>query len=205
MSSSRAQGMSAAGLIFSATALPMITYFGKRTTPSGFSITVAIYCILMVLGYWYVYKISAAASAESDKAAPVSKRKPAILEGNCRPGFQKSASPGADYCRDIPEHLHVYDHIFAFYYFGYVLKNSAFLSVFILAISVAALFGTFAAAWIGVKIGKRNCYWISLALATFVFVSAAMVGKATWGFTIIFCVAYMLTMIAGSMSTALFA
>ena len=207
LSSSRAQGIAAAGLLFSATALPMITYFGKRTnTVVGFSIAVAIYCILMVLGYWYVYKISAAASADSDKAAPV-------VQKEDRPSLKEIV---ALVFKNPPLLVLIVVETFrntcmfmitsfAFYYFGYVLKNSAFLSIFILSISLAALFGTFAAAWIGVKIGKRNCYWITLALATFVFISAAMVGKATWGFTIIFCVAYMLIMIAGSMSTALFA
>jgi Na+/melibiose symporter-like transporter len=207
LSSSRAQGMAAAGLIFSATALPMITYFGARTnTVVGFSITVAIYCILMVLGYWYVYKISAAASAESDKAVPV-------VQKQARPSVKEIV---ALVFKNPPLLMLIIAETFrntclfmitsfAFYYFGYVLKNSAFLSVFILAISLAALFGTFAAAWIGVKMGKRNCYWIFQVLATFVFISALLVGKATWGFTIIFCIAYMLVMIAGSMSTALFA
>jgi glucuronide carrier protein len=207
LSSSRAQGIAAAGLLFSATALPMITYFGKRTnTVVGFSIAAAVYCILMVLGYWYVYKISAAAIADSDKAAPV-------VQKEDRPSLKEIV---ALVFKNPPLLVLIVVETFrntcmfmitsfAFYYFGYVLKNSAFLSIFILAISLAALFGTFAAAWIGVKIGKRNCYWITMALATFVFISAAMVGKATWGFTIIFCVAYMLIMIAGSMSTALFA
>jgi len=207
LSSSRAQGMAAAGLIFSATALPMITYFGARTnTVVAFSITVAVYCVLMVLGYWYVYKISAVASAESDKAAPVAQKQ-------ARPSLKEIV---ALVFKNHPLLMLIVVETFrntclfmvtsfAFYYFGYVLKNSAFLSVFILAISLAALFGTFAAAWIGVKIGKRNCYWISQALATFVFISALLAGKATWGFTTIFCVGYMLIMIGGSMSTALFA
>jgi Na+/melibiose symporter-like transporter len=44
LSSSRAQGMSAAGLIFSATALPMITFFGTRTNDVvGHTITVFDY------------------------------------------------------------------------------------------------------------------------------------------------------------------
>jgi Na+/melibiose symporter-like transporter len=207
LSSSRAQGMSAAGLIFSATALPMITYFGARTNSVvGFSIAVAVYCVLMVLGYWYVYKISGAASAASDRAVSADQKQTrysiativALVFKNPPLLMLIIIETFRNTCMFMITS-------FAFYYFGYVLKNAAFLSVFILAISVAALLGTLAAAWIGVKIGKRNCYWLSLALATLVFISALLVGKATWGFTIIFCVAYMLVMISGSMSTALFA
>ncbi len=207
LSSSRAQGMSAAGLIFSATALPMITYFGARTnTVVGFSFAAAVYSFLMILGYWYVYKISAIRNVDRELSIPASKKE-------TRHSVKEIV---ALVFKNPPLLLLIMAEIFrntclfmitsfAFYYFGYVLRNSAFLSVFILAISVAALLGALAAAWIGVKIGKRNCYWISLVLAAIIFVSAAFVGKATWGFTIIFCIAYMLGMIAGSMSTALFA
>ena len=207
LSSSRAQGMSAAGLIFSATALPMITFFGGRTnTIMGFSITVAVYAILMILGYLYVYKISAVGNADTERATPVSAKETR----------QSVKEIVALVFKNPPLLLLIFAEIFrntalfvitsfAFYYFGYVLKNSAFLSVFILTISVAALLGTFAAAWIGVRIGKRNCYWISLVVAAAVFVCAGFVGESTWGFTILFCVAYMLGMIAGAMSTALFA
>jgi len=207
LSSSRAQGISAAGLIFSATALPMINYFGRHTnTVTGFSLAVAVYCILMVLGYWYVYKISAVPGAQGEKAAEESgqetrypvKEIVALVFKNPPLLLLIIAETFRNTCLFMITS-------FAFYYFGYVLKNSSFLSVFILAISVAALLGTFAAAWIGVKIGKRNCYWISLILAAAVFVSALFAGKATWAFTIIFCIANMLVMIAGSMSTALFA
>ena len=94
---------------------------------------------------------------------------------------------------------------FAFYYFGYVLNNAGFLEHFILAISVATFFGTVIAAWIGVRIGKRNAYWMSLILSAFVFFSAAFIETNTYSFTIVFSIGSMLGMIAGSMITALFA
>ncbi len=207
LSSSRAQGMSAAGLIFSVTALPMITFFaGHAGNITGYSITVAVYAILMILGYLYVYSITAARDASHDAATPVSKEesRPSVMEivrlvfGN--PPLLMLIV--AETFRNTSIFIIT---AFAFYYFGYVLKNSAFLSVFILAISVAALFGTFLAAWIGVKIGKRNTYWMSLVAATLCFVLANFLEKTTWSFTAIFSVAYMLAMIAGAMNTALFA
>ena len=57
LSSSRAQGMSAAGLIFSATPM-MIAFFIARTNDIiGHTLTTAVYAILMILGYWYIYRI----------------------------------------------------------------------------------------------------------------------------------------------------
>ena len=199
--------MSAAGLIFSATALPMITFFGTRTNDVvGHTITTAVYTILMILGYWYVYRITAVRNPDGGEAPPVSTAETKLTVAEIIGLVFKNppllllivAETFRNTCMFIVTS-------FAFYYFGYVLNNPAFLSFFILAISVAALLGTFAAAWVGVKIGKRNSYWITLVLATLGFASAKLAGETTWGFTIIFSIGYMLIMVAGSMSTALFA
>jgi Na+/melibiose symporter-like transporter len=207
LSSSRAQGMSAAGLIFSATALPMIKFFGSHTSDLiGYGVTAAVYAVMMILGYLYVYKITAGKCVNSENLIPIEKKE-------SRPSLKEIVSL---VFRNTPLLMLIIAETFrnaglfiitafAFYYFGYVLKNPAFMSVFILAISVAALLGTFAAAWIGVKIGKRNGYWICLVLAAICFLLAKFTGATTFGFTAPFCIAYMLGMMAGAFSTALFA
>jgi Na+/melibiose symporter-like transporter len=78
------------------------------------------------------------------------------------------------------------------------------LPVFILAISIARLLGTFAATWIGIRIGKRNAYWLFLVLTAIGFISAKFFGTTAWSFTGIYCVSSMLGMVSSSMSTALF-
>jgi Na+/melibiose symporter-like transporter len=207
LSSSRAQGMSAAGLIFSATALPMIKFFGSHTSELiGYAITVAVYGILMIAGYLYIYRITAGKGTDSESAIPAETQKsrqsiieivglvfrnPPLLFLVIAETFRNSG-------------LFIIT-AFAFYYFGYVLKNPTFMSVFILAISIAAFLGTLVAAWIGIKLGKRNAYWLCLILASVSFVSANFTGTTTWGFTLSFCAAYMFGMMAGAFSTALFA
>ncbi|MDM7996602.1 MAG: MFS transporter [Acidobacteriota bacterium] len=207
LSSSRAQGISAAGLIFSATALPMIQFFSSAASDLlGYALTAGVYAILMIGGYLYVYKITAGKSGDSGSGLPAEKmeqrqsirnivslvfRNPPLLILVIAETFRNAG-------------LFIIT-AFAFYYFGYVLKNPSFLSVFILAISVAALLGTVAAAWIGVRIGKRHAYWLCLILAAAFFMLAKFTGGTTWGFTLAFCLAYMLGMMAGAFSTALFA
>jgi glucuronide carrier protein len=207
LSSSRAQGISAAGLIFSATALPMIRFFGSRTSDLiGYAITVAVFAILMIVGYLYVYRITAGKGAHSENEIPA----------GTQAGRQSIGEIIGLVFKNPPLLILVLSETFrnaglfiitafAFYYFGYVLKNPTFLSLFILAISVAALLGTLASAWIGIKLGKRNAYWLCLLLSAVFFVSAKFTGATTWGFTLAFCLAYMLGMMAGAFSTALFA
>ena len=68
LSASRSQGMSAAGLIFSATAAPMLAFFAARTDKiTGFTITISVYAFMMVLGYWYIYKLTAGTMTKSQK------------------------------------------------------------------------------------------------------------------------------------------
>ena len=93
----------------------------------------------------------------------------------------------------------------AVYYFTYVIGRPALLSLFILGISVARLIGTFAATWIGVKLGKRNSYWIFIALAAVGFASAWSLNDDPLSFMLIFCLSTVFASVAGSMNTALFA
>jgi len=208
LSSSRAQGMTAAGLIFSFTGPAMIAFFGPRTSDViGYTITIAIFGILMILGYMYVYKITAVGNPSANIVMDTEKketdnktlgeivglvfRNPPLLLLIVAETFRNTAI--------------FFILTFAFYYFGYVLDSPAFLSVFIFATSLVAFFGAVAASWIGVKLGKRNTYWISLILSAVIFLSATLIDANTWSFTIIFCIATMLIWIAGSMITALFA
>ena len=207
LSSSRAQGAATAGLIFSVTALPMITFISIRTNDiMGHTITTAVYTVLMILGYWYIYWITAGRNSNSQKSTPVPEtearqtvREIVILVFKNPPLLLLII---AEIFRNTSLFFVA---SFAFYYFGYVLNNSAFMSGFILTIHIAALLGTLAAVWIGVKIGKRNSYWLSLFLGAVCFALAIFVGGTTWGFTVIFGIGYMFSYIAGSMTTALFA
>jgi glycoside/pentoside/hexuronide:cation symporter, GPH family len=207
LSTSRAQGMAAAGLIFSATAMPMILFFGKHTHKiMGFTITVAIYSFLMVLGYWYIYAITAGKDPYDEIAAEKANRN----------SGQSLTQIVALVFKNPPLLLLILSQIFlntsyvmftamAAYYFTYVAARPAFLSVFILAISVARFLGTFVARWIGVRYGKRNAYWAFGLLAAAGYGSARLVTESIWIYTLIFCISTLLVSVASSMSTALYA
>jgi len=206
LSASRAQGMSAAGIIFSVTSLPIINFFTSHTNEiAGFSLASAVYVFLMVLGYLYIYKMTSGRDPydETISDAGTKAQKQSVLE---MVGLVFKNPPlllliVAEIFRN--SYILILS-AFAIYYFKYVLNNLAFLTVFILAISISRLLGTFAATWIGVKIGKRHSYWIFLVLTAIVFASAKFFGETTWSFTIIFCLGSLLGMVASSMSTALF-
>jgi Na+/melibiose symporter-like transporter len=206
MSASRAQGMSAAGIVFSATGLPMIQFFGRYTNSTvGHTLAVVVYAILMVLSFWYLYGMTAGmdpykenVSAGAAKQSQYTVWKIVLLMVHNPPLLFLVLA-------EIFRNSYIFIVSgFAVYYFKYVQDNMAFVAVFILAVSISSLLGTFAATWIGVKIGKRNAYWICLVLAGISYLSARYWDGTPWGFTLIFCVACMLGMVAGSMNTALF-
>ena len=207
LSTSRSQGWSAAGLIFSITGLPMIMFFGNQAGKvPGFAITVVVYAVLMILGYWYIYRITAGkdpyeeASLDASKAG--SKQSLKEIVGLVFRNPPLLLLIGAETFRYAGITIVT---AFAFYYFSYVLDNLPFMTVFLLVNSIALLIGAFSATWIGIQIGKRRCYWIFLVLAAIAFASAKFFGKAEWSFTIIFSVASCFGSIAASMITALFA
>jgi GPH family glycoside/pentoside/hexuronide:cation symporter/glucuronide carrier protein len=206
LSANRAQGMTAGGLVFSATAVPMMMFFAARTNQTtGCTITVGVYAILMIAGYYYVYKLTAGKDPYDESAidAPTSESKqsvkkviglvfknPPLLQLTLAESFRGAS-------------LFIVGS-FAAYYFTDVLQNTAFLSVFLFCTSVASMLGALAASWIGARIGKRNCYWIFLVLSALCCAAARILGESAWSFTIVFSAALFFGYVAGAMSTALF-
>ena len=198
--------MSAAGLVFSATALPMMVYFGQRTNDvTGVTITVGIYNLLMILGYWYIFRITAGNDPydEAGAASAEDLNSPSIWEILV---FSLKNPPlwGLMLAEVFRNSYVLILTAFAYYYFKYVLDEFTLLTVFILAISIARLSGTLVSSWVGNKIGKRTTYWLSLVLAAAGFGQSFFFSDNVWSFTAIFCVASMLGVIAGSLSTVLF-
>jgi len=206
LSTSRAQGMSAAALVFSVTGLPMVLLFGSFTSDAaGFTLAAAVYAIFTILGYWYVYKITAGKDPYDENAMDGLRneanwstsemiglvfRNPPLLLLSVAETFRNT-----NYAIGMA---------FAIYYFKYVLQDLSFLSVFLLVTSVAALLGSCAATWIGVSFGKRNTYWVFLILSALGLVAAKFLGDTAWTFTLICSVATSAAAIASAMSTGLY-
>jgi len=187
--------------------MPMILFFGALTNKiAGVTTTAAVYTFLMVLGYWYIYRITAGKDPYDEAVTDASKKKsgqsvkeiivlvfknPPLLILICTQTFTSTS-------------FFIITSL-AIYYFTYVVGRPALLSLFILAISIARLIGTLVAPWTGVRLGKRNSYWVFLALAAIGFASAGFLDTLPWGFTLIFCASIMLVSIAAAMNTALFA
>ncbi len=91
LSASRAQGMAAAGLIFSITSMPMILFFGAHTDKiAGFTIAVSVYAFLMICGYLLIYWMTAGRDPYDEVAVDaVTKKSGPIRKGNSRPGNSK--------------------------------------------------------------------------------------------------------------------
>jgi Na+/melibiose symporter-like transporter len=207
LSTSRAQGFSAAGLAFSATAVPMIAFFGKHVDETaGYTITVAVYAFMMILGYWFIYKMTAGKDPYDEKEVRSSKKE----------SGQSVWNIVGLVLRNPPIMVLILVLMFAstsfliisgmaVYYFTYVIGKPALLSLFILAISIARLLGTFAATWIGVRLGKRNLYWIFVFVGAAGFASGWFLRSDPFVFMLIFCVSTVLVSVAGAMNTALFA
>ena len=93
---------------------------------------------------------------------------------------------------------------FAFYYFEYVVNRPGFMSVFLPVIGAAGFIGTIAATWVGIRVGKRNAYWIPLILSAVIFLSAYLFEPNAWTLTVVFGFAVMVGSISVAMTTVLF-
>ncbi len=207
LSSSRAQGQSAGNLLFSPTGTVMVPFFTAGIgLVYGFSVTILIFGIVMILGYFYLYKMSATgktaemAAVPNETVAPDKKsvgemvglvfRNPPLLFLMIAETFRNT---GLFFILS-----------FATYYFKNVLANEAFFTVFVLANGIGTLLGAFASPWIGVKIGKRHSYGLACIISGLVYLSVAFIEVSSWSFTIIFSIAAMIGCASQAMSGALF-
>lgn len=206
MSASRAQGMAAAGMVFSATGLLMIKFFGRYTNDIvGHTLAVVVYAILMIAGYWYIYRMTSGMDPYDETASTAVTNKPGYTVRETAALIFRNPPLLFLVLAEIFRNTYIFIVTgFVAYYFKYVRNSFEFVSVFILATSISGLIGTFAASWLGVKLGKRHAYWICLVLAGIAFASARYWPGSSWRFTLIFCIASMFGMVAGSMNTALF-
>ncbi len=207
LSASRAQGLSAAGLIFSFSAIPLIAFFTAHTDKIvGVSMTTGVYAVIMILGYWYLYRLTAGKDPYDEMPAESSRKiSGQSLKEIIGLVFKNPPLLFLILSQIFLNSSHFIITSLAIYYLTYVAGNVAFLSVFILAISIARLLGSFAARWIGVRIGKRHSYWIFSALAAGGFALARLFNEGLWVFTLIVCSSIILISVASSMSTALYA
>jgi Na+/melibiose symporter-like transporter len=206
LSANRVQGIAVGGLIFSATAVPMNMFFGAHTDKiTGLSSTVCVYAFLMIIGYYYVYRLTTGRDPFDALAVDASKneskqslkkiiglvfKNPPLLRLTLAESFRNASA------------FIVVS--FAAYYFTYVLSNDVFLSVFLFCISIAGLLGASIASWVVNRLGKRNCYWISLALSGLFCAAASVPGRSAWSFSVILGISSLLGNVAGAMSTVLF-
>ncbi len=208
LSSSRAQGQSAGNLVYSFTGPVMVTAFtASLGLVYGFSVTILIFGVLMMAGYFYLYKMSAARKTIQDEAAPVetaATEKQSVWE-IVKLVFKNPPLLFLILGETFRNTCLFFILSFAIYYFDAVLKNEAFLSVFILGNGIGTLLGAFAAPWIGVKIGKRHAYGLACIISGLVYLLVAFIEPTTWSFTIIFSIAAMIACASQAMATALFA
>ena len=206
LSSSRAQGMTGANVLFGIIGPLMITFLTARTGDViGFSIIAAILGVVMILGYQYIYRITDVGEQPANEVVKTETKETrktlieiVVLVFKNPPLLMLII---AETFRNLLLFMII---SFAFYYFGYVVNRPGFMSVFLPLIGATGFIGTIAATWVGIRIGKRNAYWIPLILSAVIFLSAYLFEPNAWTLTIVFGFAVMVGSISVAMTTVLF-
>ncbi|MDR0311462.1 MAG: MFS transporter [Acidobacteriota bacterium] len=206
LSTSRAQGMTAAGLIFSFAGPWMIVFFSGRTSQvTGASLTVAVAGVLMILGYLYIYRATSGMDPYDKETAQTAQKEASL------PVWEIVRLV----CVNRPLLMLIIAEIFrslsimlvsalAVYYCKYVLDNEPFMTPFILTTAILGLCGSFIATWIGPRLGKRHTYWVAMLAAGIIFAAARFAGTSAWSFAIMFGLGSASVVMASCMNTALF-
>jgi len=205
LSSSRAQGMAAAGLIFSATGIPLITFFtGYAGQVTGITLTVAVYAALMILGYLYIYKITAGKDPYDAEVFHASQKDELSIRDIIRLVLSNP-----------PLLVLIIAEIFrgsciqlvaatAFYYFRYVRDDLSFMSIFLVITAAASFTGATLARWIGPRLGKRRAYYTAVVCAGIAYASSYFLGLTSLSFSLLVGLGAMFLAISSGLNTALY-
>ena len=206
LSTNRAQGMVAAGLIFSFAGPFMIAFFSGYTSQvTGAAMAAAVVGILMVLGYLYIYRATSGMDPYDTETVQTTGKEKAlsILEITIL------------VFKNVPLVMLIIAEIFrslsimlvaalAVFYCKYVLDNEPFMTQFMLISAILGVCGSFAAAWIGTRLGKRHTYWMAMVGAAIIFAASRFLGIGEWSFAVMFGLGSACVAIASCMNTALF-
>ncbi|MCL2878273.1 MAG: MFS transporter [Acidobacteria bacterium] len=206
LSSSRAQGMAAAGLVFSATGVPLIAFFSARAgNVTGMTFTVVAYGVLMILGYLYIYKMTAGKDPYDDEVLQASKKqtKISIME-IMRLVFRNSPLRMLAVAEIFRSSCVQLVAATAFYYFRYVRGELEFMSIFLLITAAASFTGASLSRWIGPRLGKRRTYHTALVCAGIAYASSRFLGITSLSFSLLIGLGAMFLAIASGLNTALY-
>jgi len=206
LSTSRTQGMTAAGLIFSLAGPWMLAFFSGRTSQiTGVSITVAVVGVLMILGYLYIYRVTSGMDPYDTETARATHKETALsIREIVRLVFINRPLLMLIVAEIFRNSSILLVAAMAAYYCKYVLNNETFMQSFLMTTAIFGVAGSFMAALVGPRLGKRHTYWITMVAAGVIYALARFLGTTDWRFTILFGFASMFMAIASCMCTALF-
>ncbi|MFZ7121680.1 MAG: MFS transporter [Eubacteriaceae bacterium] len=164
MASNRGMFNALGAIAFSLAGAKMIAALGTNDAAMGYTLTVVVTGIVMVLCYFslffmtkeYAYHPAADETAQAKDKMPIGEMLKQIIVNPPLIGLML-AELGRYLGRFVIFGL-------AFYYFKYVVENLAVISLFFTGLNVVCFFGAMITAPLAKKFGERNTYILSLSI-----------------------------------------
>ncbi len=164
MSANRGMFNGLGAITFSLIGMPMILFFGKTNPAQGYTITVVITGLVMIASYYALFFLTknyAHHGTATQADAPVEK----LSVGEMLKQLVVNPPLIGLMLGEVGRYLGRFV-IFglAFYYFSYVVKDLASLTIFMTGLNVVIFLGAFIANPLARKFGERNVYILSLLI-----------------------------------------
>lgn len=207
LSINKAQWNSAANIIFSYTAMTLVSFIAVKTSPVlGYTFTTGFWAILMVLSFWYVFSLSKGKDIEELSDKQTDNKKSSLSTVELLKLTMKNKPllglVGAEILRNTATFLMIGT---AFYYFKYVLQDLDFLPIYLSIVAIMQFIGTLIVPKVALKFNKRQSYIIGMiGYAIFLFVARFIGSTSPWIFTALISCAQLVSRLAYSVNTALY-
>lgn len=192
MASNRGMFNALGAIVFSLIGLKMITSFGTNNPAMGYTLTVVVSGIAMILCFWTLFTLTKDYAHSGGTSTEASKGKDKMSIGEMLNQIIVNPPLIGLMLAELGRYLGRFI-IFglAFYYFKYVVENLAVISIFFTGLNVVCFFGALITNPLAKKFGERNTYILSLSLFIAGLVAVWAIPMNYMTFMIVMFIAYL--------------
>ena len=182
----KSQFGSAANIVFSLAVIPLVGLLGRGDQGQGFLYVAAIFALLQIAGYWWLFK----ASKPYDLPAVPSADSLGQTRLSLKDMVTQIFGNGPMVCLLLAESIK-FVALFSIlgistYYFKYIVGNMELVSLFMLVVFIASFAGALLAPALVRKFGKKGAYITATLVAALGFIIVRMTAESNHMFYMVF-------------------
>ncbi len=176
LSQRKIQFQTASSIVFALTCMPLVRFFGMGDEGRGFLITVTIFAVIQVLGYWNLFRISEGYDVYNPNKNTGKGRTSLSIKEMFEQIYMNSQLMTLLFVNSMTSMSMFAISALLSYYYKYVIGNLDMISVHLFFMSLSSFAGSLLAPLIVKKLGKKPTFIFSTSINGIVYIILRLTG-----------------------------